>query len=144
MRGDGAWWSLRPFLAADDANPKSDPIRQARQPEVAKGIVRAFEEDRAEGGTRAFGTEIPMTPGGSRRLGRHLAGEAHFMRPLGALRRATGAGNDVRALSGARDPSHGRPGVFENSARADLPVRDGDPETSIDFIQAPVRTSGTA
>lgn len=137
MRDEGAWWSIQPFLADEDANPKSDPIQQAKQVEVAEGTVRAFEEGRAEGVNMAFGTDILMNPGGSRSQGRQLTKLARFMAPLEALRMATGAAGDLLALSGPRDPYQGRLGVIEEGAHADLLVWDGDPETSIDFIGDP-------
>ncbi len=137
MREEGAWWSIQPFLADEDANPKSDPIQQAKQKQVAEGTIRAFEEGRAEGVNMAFGTDILLNPGGSQSQGRQLTKLARFMAPLQALRMATGAAGELLALSGPRDPYQGRLGVLEEGAHADLLVWDGDPETSIDFIQDP-------
>jgi imidazolonepropionase-like amidohydrolase len=137
MREEGAWWSIQPFLADEDANPRTDPIQRAKQLEVAEGTVRAFEEGRAEGVNMAFGTDILMNPGGSRSQGRQLAKLIRFMPPLEALRMATGAAGDLLALSGARAPYEGALGVIAEGALADILVWDGDPETTLDFLADP-------
>lgn len=137
MREEGAWWSIQPFLADEDANPRTDPIQRAKQLEVAEGTVRAFEEGRAEGVNMAFGTDILMNPGGSRSQGRQLAKLTRFMPPLEALRMATGHAGDLLALSGPRDPYQGRLGVIAEGAHADILVWDGDPEADLDFLSDP-------
>ncbi|RDC74817.1 amidohydrolase family protein [Rhodovulum sp. 12E13] len=137
MREEGAWWSIQPFLADEDANPKSDPRQQAKQTEVAQGTVRAFEEGRAEGVNMAFGTDILMNPAGTASQGRQLAKLTRFMPPLEALRMATGAAGELLALSGERAPYEGRLGVIEEGAPADLLVVEGDPEAGLDWLDDP-------
>ena len=107
MRDAGAWWSIQPFLADEDANPKSDPRQQAKQLEVAEGTVRAFEEGRDAGVRMAFGTDILMNPRGAASQGRQLAKLTRFMTPLEALHMATGAAGELLALSGDRAPYDG-------------------------------------
>ncbi|MBF9032338.1 amidohydrolase family protein [Rhodobacterales bacterium HKCCE3408] len=137
MREEGAWWSIQPFLADEDANPRTDPIQRAKQLEVAEGTVRAFEEGRAEGVNMAFGTDILMNPGGSASQGRQLSKLTRFMSPLEALKMATGDAGELLALSGPRDPYLGRLGVIAEGAHADLLAWDGDPETDLDFLGDP-------
>ncbi|WP_371061315.1 amidohydrolase family protein [Rhodosalinus sp. 5P4] len=137
MREEGAWWSIQPFLADEDANPKSDPRQQAKQIEVAEGTVRAFEEGRAEGVQMAFGTDILMNPAGTASHGRQLGKLTRFMPPLEALHLATGAAGELLALSGARAPYDGRLGVIAEGAPADLLVVDGDPEAGLDWLDTP-------
>ncbi|MEE4119595.1 MAG: amidohydrolase family protein [Paracoccaceae bacterium] len=137
MREEGAWWSIQPFLADEDANPKADSRQQAKQLEVAQGTVRAFEEGRAEGVNMAFGTDILMNPAGTASQGRQLAKLTRFMPPLEALRMATGAGGELLALSGERAPYDGRLGVIEEGAAADLLVVEGDPEAGLDWLDDP-------
>ena len=137
MREEGAWWSIQPFLADEDANPKTDPVQQAKQMEVAAGTVRAFEEGRAEGVNMAFGTDVLFNPTGAASQGRQLAKLTRFMPPLEALRMATGAAGDLLALSGPRDPYQGRLGVIAEGAHADILVWDGDPGSSLDFLSDP-------
>lgn len=137
MKTEGAWWSIQPFLADEDSNPKSDPIQIAKQQQVSVGTVRAFEKGRAEGVKMAFGTDILMNPGGSASQGRQLAKLTRFMAPLEALRMATGQAGELLAMSGERSPYPGKLGVIEAGAHADLLVWDGDPAQSLDFLGDP-------
>ncbi len=118
MAEAGIWWSIQPFLADEDANPKSDPRQQAKQMEVADGTVRAFEMGRAEGVKMAFGTDVLFNPGGAASQGRQLAKLTRFMAPLEALRMATGAAGQLLAMSGERAPYQGQPGVIAEGALA--------------------------
>lgn len=131
------WWSIQPFLADEDANPKSDPRSQAKQQKVAEGTVRAFEMGRAEGVNMAFGTDVLFNPSGAAAHGRQLGKLTRFMSPLEALNMATGAAGDLLALSGERAPYDGRLGVIAEGALADILVWDGDPETDLGFIADP-------
>lgn len=140
MRDEGAWWSIQPFLQDEDSNPRSNPQQQQKADEVAQGTVRAFEMGRAEGVNMAFGTDVLMNPGGSRSQGRQLAKLARFMSPLEALGMATGKAGELLALSGPRDPYHGRLGVIAEGAHADILVWDGDPETDLAFLDNPSTT----
>ena len=137
MRDEGAWWSIQPFLADEDANPKSDPRQQAKADEVATGTVQAFDMGRAEGVNMAFGTDVLMNPAGAATQGRQLAKLTRFMPPLEALCMATGAAGELLALSGARASYEGRLGVIEEGALADLLVVLGDPEVGLDWLDTP-------
>ncbi|MEQ5787447.1 amidohydrolase family protein [Erythrobacter sp. NFXS35] len=137
IREEGVWWSIQPFLADEDSNPKTDPVQIAKQEQVSVGTVRAFEQGRAEGVKMAFGTDILMNPGGSRSQGRQLAKLTRFMSPFDALKMATGAAGELLAMSGERAPYRGKLGVIEPGALADILVWDGDPATSLDFLGAP-------
>ena len=137
MAGEGSWWSIQPFLADEDSNPKSDPIQQAKQLQVAEGTVRAFELARKHKVLLAFGTDILFNPAGAASQGRQLAKFARFMSPLEALHKATGAAGALLALSGERAPYAGRLGVIRENALADLLVVDGDPETDLAWLDTP-------
>ncbi|WP_240904372.1 amidohydrolase family protein [Rhodobacter sp. SGA-6-6] len=137
MADAGAWWSLQPFLADEDSNPKSDPIQQAKQMQVADGTVRAFELAKKHNVSVAFGTDILFNPAGTASQGRQLAKFARFMSPLEALHKATGAAGALLALSGERAPYAGRLGVIAEGALADLLVIDGDPETDLAWLDTP-------
>ncbi|NNU82229.1 amidohydrolase family protein [Halovulum dunhuangense] len=140
MRDEGAWWSIQPFLADEDANPYTDPASIAKQRQVAEGTVRAFEEGRAEGVRMAFGTDILFNPAGAASQGRQLSKLARFMSPLEALRMATGDAGELLSLSGPRSPYAGRLGVIAEGALADLLVTDGDPATDLSFLGDPDNT----
>ncbi|MEG4641628.1 amidohydrolase family protein [Paracoccus sp. APAP_BH8] len=137
MADAGAWWSIQPFLADEDSNPKPDPIQQAKQMQVAEGTVRAFELARKHDVSIAFGTDILFNPAGAASQGRQLAKFARFMSPLEALHKATGAAGELLALSGERAPYAGRLGVIAEGALADLLVIDGDPETDLAWLDTP-------
>ncbi len=133
----GTWWSIQPFLADEDANPKTDPRQQQKQNEVAEGTVRALELGRDLGARMAFGTDILFNPVGAASQGRQLAKLTRFMPPLDALRMATGAAGELLALSGERSPYPGRLGVIAEQAHADLLVVDGDPEADLAWLGDP-------
>lgn len=137
MADAGAWWSIQPFLADEDSNPKSDPIQQAKQMQVAEGTVRAFDLAKKHAVSVAFGTDILFNPAGTASQGRQLAKFARFMSPLEALHKATGAAGALLALSGERAPYAGRLGVIAEGALADLLVIDGDPETDLAWLDTP-------
>ena len=137
MAEAGVWWSIQPFLADEDANPKTDPRSRAKQMQVADGTVRAFEMGRAEGVSMAFGTDVLFNPAGAASQGRQLGKLTRFMPPLEALRMATGAAGDLLAMSGERSPYPGRLGVIAEGALADILVWDGEPERDLAFLGDP-------
>ncbi len=138
MADKGAWWSLQPFLNDEDANPKSDPVSKAKQEQVGKGTENAFAMAQRFKVNWAFGTDTLFAgPRGAERQGRQLAKLTRFMAPLEALHRATGAAGDLLALSGERAPYRGRLGRIESDALADLLVVDGDPATSLSWLEDP-------
>jgi imidazolonepropionase-like amidohydrolase len=137
MADAGVWWSIQPFLGDEDANPKSDPRQAAKQQEVAQGTVRAFELSRAFPVKMSFGTDTLFSAQGVARMGRQLNKFTRFMSPLAALKLATGAAGELLALSGPRAPYDGRLGVIAEGALADLLVVDGDPATSLEWLEKP-------
>jgi imidazolonepropionase-like amidohydrolase len=62
MADTGAWWSLQPFLADEDSNPKSGPVARQQQQEIAKGTVRAYDMSRKHGIKTGFGTDVLFNP----------------------------------------------------------------------------------
>lgn len=137
MREEGAWWSIQPFLQDEDANPKSNPVQQAKAEEVASGTVRAFEAGRAEGVNMAFGTDVLFNPTGAATQGRQLGKLTRFMSTFDALRMATGDAGRLLEMSGERSPYPGQLGVIAEGALADILVWDGDPATDLDFLADP-------
>ncbi len=140
MADAGVWWSIQPFFADEDANPKSDPRSQAKQQEVAVGTERAFALSRTYPVKMSFGTDTLFNAAGVARMGRQLAKFARYMPPLDALRLATGAAGELLALSGPRAPYDGRLGVIAEGALADLLVVDGDPEGGLGWLETPDTT----
>jgi imidazolonepropionase-like amidohydrolase len=83
----------------------------------------------------AFGTDTLFSSDLVRRMGRQLSKLARYMRPLEALRVATGAAGDLLAMSGPRNPYGGALGVIKEGALADLLVIDGDPAAALDWLE---------
>ncbi len=130
----GTWWSIQPFLADEDSNPKTDPVQQQKQLEVARGTERAFELAKKYPVRLSFGTDTLFNPEGVGKIGRQLNKFSRYMGALDALHLATGAAGELLALSGPRNP-YGRLGVIEPDALADILVFDGDLTRNLDPIE---------
>ena len=141
MAEAGAWWSLQPFLADEDANPQASPEAQAAQREIAEGTARAVELARSHGVKIALGTDILFSPSRTWTEGRQLAKFARFMPAAEVLARATSGNAELLALSGRRSPYPGPLGVVAAGAQADLLVLDADPLADIEIIGDPERMS---
>jgi imidazolonepropionase-like amidohydrolase len=140
MRADtGAWWSLQPFLADEDSNPKSDPVARQYQEEIARGTVRAYEMARKYNIRTGFGTDVLFNPKGPATQGRQLAKLARWMDNADVLRMATSENGDLLALSGDRNPYRATVGAIESGALADILVVDGNPLDDISLIADPDR-----
>lgn len=137
MADKGAWWSLQPFLADEDSNPKSDPVARQYQEEIAQGTVRAYEMARKYKVRTGFGTDVLFNPKGPATQGRQLAKLARWMDNADVLRMATGENGDLLALSGDRNPYRATVGAIEDGALADLLVVDGNPLEDISLIADP-------
>ncbi|MBX3583777.1 MAG: amidohydrolase family protein [Rhizobiaceae bacterium] len=137
MADTGTWWSLQPFLADEDSNPKSDPLMRQQQEEIAVGTVRAFELCQKHKVKVAWGTDILFNPRGTSSQGRQLAKLARWFDNVEILRMATGHAGDLLALSGERSPYRGKLGVIEAGAFADMIVVDGDPLKNIELVSDP-------
>ncbi|MCX2860405.1 amidohydrolase family protein [Paucibacter sp. PLA-PC-4] len=61
MADAGVWCGIQPFLADEDANPKSDPRQRAKQVEVGERTVRSFDLVRRHSPRLAFGTDYSST-----------------------------------------------------------------------------------
>ncbi len=137
MADTGAWWSIQPFLADDDSNPKSLPEQRAMQELIAEGTVRAFDLGRDFKVKMAWGTDILFNPAGTRTQGRQLAKTARWLGNDGALRMATSGNGELLALSGGRSPYKGQIGVLAPNAYADILAIDGNPLEDISLISDP-------
>ncbi|HET8801133.1 MAG TPA: amidohydrolase family protein [Marinobacter sp.] len=137
MAGEGAWWSLQPFLQDEDSNVYPDAERRESQRKVAEGTVRAYEMAQRFDVKTAWGTDILFSPQNTHNQLRHLAKLTRFYDPLTALAMATGHNGELLALSGPRAPYSGTLGRIEPGALADLLVVDGDPEKTLDFLNDP-------
>lgn len=133
----GAWWSLQPFLADEDSNPKASAEQQAQQQAIAEGTVRAFELGKKHNVNMAWGTDILFNPRGTATQGKQLTKIARWFDNADVLRLATSRNASLLGLSGPRNPYPGALGVVEAGALADLLVIDGNPLEDIALIADP-------
>lgn len=140
MADAGAWWSIQPFLADEDANVKSDPQAVEAQETIAAGTVHAIELGKKYNIKMALGTDILFAPGGTATQGKQLAKFARWYDNAEVLRMLTSGNADLTALSGPRNPYPGKLGRIEAGAFADILLVDGNPLDDIALIADPQRT----
>jgi len=139
MADAGAWWSIQPFLADEDANVYQHPMQKADQQRIAEGTERAFELGRKHNVRMVFGTDILFAPMRTASQGRQLAKLARWFEPSEVLRMATSHSGELLAMSGARNPYPSRLGILEKGALADIVAVAGDPLADIGLIGDPDR-----
>jgi imidazolonepropionase-like amidohydrolase len=133
----GAWWSIQPFLADEDANTYASPVQQAQQQEIADGTTRAIELGRKHQVKMALGTDILFSPNGTASQGRQLVKFARWYDNAEVLRMLTSGNADLAGLSGPRNPYPSKLGRIEAGAYADILVLDGNPMDDISLIADP-------
>ena len=136
----GAWWSIQPFLADEDANTYPSPEQRMQQQNIAEGTARAVELGRKHNVRMALGTDILFNPKGTATQGRQLAKFARWYDTADVLRLLTSGNAELAGLSGARNPYPGKLGHIEAGAYADILVLDGNPLEDISLIADPERT----
>lgn len=140
MADAGAWWSIQPFLADEDANVYSAAEQRAAQQMIAAGTAQAVDLGRKHGVNMALGTDILFSPQGTSTQGRQLAKFARWYDNAELLRMLTSGNAALAGLSGARNPYPGKLGVIAPGAYADILVLDGNPLEDISLIADPDRT----
>jgi imidazolonepropionase-like amidohydrolase len=136
----GAWWSIQPFLADEDANTYPLPEQRAQQQQIAEGTARAVELGRKYGVNMALGTDILFSPKGTATQGKQLAKFARWYDNVDVLRLLTSGNAALAGLSGPRNPYPAKLGRIEAGAYADILVIDGNPLEDISLIADPDRT----
>ncbi len=136
----GAWWSIQPFLADEDANAYSLPEQRAQQQAIAEGTARAVELGRKYKVRMALGTDILFSPRGTATQGKQLAKFARWYDHAEVLRLLTSGNAELTALCGTRNPYPAKLGRIEAGACADILVIDGNPLEDVSLIADPDRT----
>jgi imidazolonepropionase-like amidohydrolase len=129
-----AWWSLQPFLADEDSNPKSDAVQRAQQEEIGTGTARAYELGKKHNAKIAWGTDILFNPKGTSSQGRQLVKLNRWFDNVDILRMATSRNSELFDLSGERNPYGAPLGVIKAGALADILVVDGNPLENLSLI----------
>jgi imidazolonepropionase-like amidohydrolase len=139
MAGEGAWWSLQPFLGDEDENERAgDAASVAKSAEVTRGTERAYGLSKRYDVRTAWGTDILFTPRNLPHHARQLAKlTPRFYEPLELLAIATGTNGELMRLCGPRNPYPGNVGVIAPGAMADILIAEGDPTRSLDFLMNP-------
>ncbi|MDI6025403.1 amidohydrolase family protein [Corticibacterium sp. UT-5YL-CI-8] len=136
----GAWWSIQPFLADEDANVYASAEQRQYQEQIAQGTVRAIELGHKYNVKMALGTDILFNPQGTTSQGRQLVKFARWYDNVDVLRLLTSGNADLLGLSGARNPYPGKLGRIEVDAYADLIAVAGNPLEDISLIADPDKT----
>ncbi len=136
----GAWWSIQPFLADEDANTYALPQQREQQRMIAQGTARAVELGRKYNIKMALGTDILFNPKGTTTQGKQLAKFSRWYENADVLRLLTSGNAELAGLSGPRNPYPGKLGRIVPEAYADILVVDGNPLDDISLIADPDRT----
>ncbi|MBW8639727.1 amidohydrolase family protein [Hoeflea sp. WL0058] len=137
MADTDTWWSLQPFLADEDANPKQLPEQREQQKMIAEGTMRAFELGQKHKANMAWGTDILFDPAKTSTQGKQLAKISRWFSNVDVLKMGTSRNAELLGLSGPRNPYPGKLGVIEAGALADLLIVDGNPLDNINLIADP-------
>lgn len=136
----GAWWSIQPFLADEDANHYASAEQREQQKRIADGTARAVDLGRKYKVKMALGTDILFNPKGTQSQGRQLAKFGRWYDNVDVLRLLTSGNAALLGLSGARNPYGAKIGQIEAGAYADLIIIDGNPLDDLSLIGEPDRT----
>jgi len=135
----GVWWSLQPFLEDGTSPfPEGSPNR-VKQLQMFEGTDSAYKLAKKYGIRTAFGTDALFSAQAAARQGAMLARLARWYSNAEILRMATSGNAELLALSGQRSPYHGKLGVVEEGALADLLLVDGNPLENIELVADPER-----
>src|SRR5215510_8887212 len=137
MAEKGIWLTTQVFPAElGNAFPPGSEER-AKFEEVFAGTDRTYKLARKYNIKTAWGTDIIFSQALAQKQGALLASLTQWYTPAEALIMATGTNAQLLALSGKRSPYHGKLGVIEEGALADLLLVDGDPIANIQLIADP-------
>jgi imidazolonepropionase-like amidohydrolase len=138
MAEKGIWWSLQPFLDADDESAVlPNPANQAKRLQMRAGIDTAYKLAKKYKIKTAWGTDTLFDAKLATRQGAQLTTLVRWYTPSEVLKMATADNAELLALSGPRNPYPGKLGVVEEGALADLLLVDGDPVADIKLIEDP-------
>ena len=139
MAEKGPWLSFQPFVD-DGFSPQMPPSSMARLRQVFAGTERTVALVKQYKLKLAWGTDILVSAANATRQGALLVQMGQWFTPAEVLAMATGAGGELLALSGPRNPYPGKLGVVEEGALADLLLVDGNPLENLKLIETPQRS----
>ena len=132
----GIWLSFQPFVD-DGFVPQMPPSSMARLRQIWTGTETAVALAKKYKLKLAWGSDVLFSAANARRQGALLATMGKWFTPAETLAMATGAGGELLALSGPRNPYPGKLGVVEEGALADLLLVDGNPLQDLNLVATP-------
>jgi len=135
----GIWLSFQPFVD-DGFAPQMPPSSMARLRRIFAGTEAAVALAKKYKLKLAWGTDVLFSAANATRQGALLVQMGQWFTPAETLAMATGAGGELLALSGPRNPYPGKLGVVEEGAFADLLLVDGNPLDDLKLIATPERS----
>ena len=128
MADKGVWLSTQPFLSEEDTGRLTGQSR-LNALQMFAGTNTLYPLAKEHKIKTAFGSDLLFSSDLATRQGVMLTHLRRWYENVDILRMATSVNGELLALSGPRNPYHGKLGVVEKYALADLLVVNGDPIT---------------
>jgi imidazolonepropionase-like amidohydrolase len=136
MAERGIWLSIQPFVGEEFAS-RFTGANRAKAELVIRGTDTAYRLAKKYNIKTAWGSDIVFSPQLMRTHGEQLTKLTAWYSPAEILRMATSGNAELTALCGPRNPYHGKLGMVEEGALADLIVVDGNPLEDIKLVEDP-------
>lgn len=130
----GVWLSLQ---ALDPPYETDSAFHKQKKNEVITGTKKSYLWAKKYGIKLAWGTDLLFQPQFAGEQNRLLLDQLQWFTPPEVLKMATHDNAQLLALSGPRSPYHGKLGVVETGALADLLLVNGNPVTDIKLLGNP-------
>jgi imidazolonepropionase-like amidohydrolase len=137
MASKGIWWSLQVFLDDEDANQQANPENRRKQLEMSAGTENAYKLAKKYKVKTAWGSDFLFDPSARVQQGKLIAKMSRWYSNYEILKMVTSDNADLLSLSGKRSPYHGKIGVIEPGAFADMLIVDGSPLQNINLLADP-------
>jgi imidazolonepropionase-like amidohydrolase len=130
------WLSTQPFVSDDDAPPMTGQSQiNLLQVIAGTNTVNALAKEHKI--KTAFGTDLLFSNMITERQGFMMTHLTRWYDNADILKMATSVNAELLAMSGPRNPYHGKLGIIEEDALADLLVVDGNPIDDIELVAGP-------
>jgi imidazolonepropionase-like amidohydrolase len=130
------WLSTQPFVSDDDAPPMTGQS-QINLLQVIVGTNTVYALAKEHKIKTAFGTDLLFSNTITERQGFMMTHLTRWYDNADILKMATSVNAELLAMSGPRNPYHGKLGIIEEDALADLLVVDGNPIDDIELVARP-------
>lgn len=132
----GVWLSMQPF--AEDDHHFPDPLRAAKNAQIARGTDQVYAWAKKHGVKTAWGTDLLLEPQSAPRQSVMAARLGDHYTNVEALKMLTSGNAELFELAGERNSyGAGKLGVIAEGAWADMILVDGDPLADLSLIADP-------